>query len=88
MLINVTIRECKRDGRSWSSNHRADDENEAIEKAIKKVWGRAARFERDHGLSGNRHPSEGRLYGQVFRKIKNDVAWSSMTGRISIDTTR
>jgi hypothetical protein len=85
-MTTITITECKRDGQTWTSTHRTDDVWEATDRAVKRVFGKAASFARDNGISVGRSPADGRQYGQVTAPIRNNPgAHNCLTGRVSID---
>jgi hypothetical protein len=77
-MIKVIIRECKTDGNVWESIHRTDNQDLAIQRAVKKRWGAKATYREDSGLKG---------YGQIWRVLKPcGSTWeaSAITYRVSV----
>lgn len=81
-MLTVTIRETGASGRSWSSAHRTDDPTVALDRAIRKVWGRGASWFPDHGLCHGPLGSSTH-YGQIMRWVAVSQ-YSSITGRVSV----
>ncbi|GLR55205.1 hypothetical protein GCM10007923_64270 [Shinella yambaruensis] len=77
-MKTVTIRQCYGDHTEWTSTHRTDDDQVAIERAIKRRFGVRAAFYEDNGLS-----TESKKYGQIGHPTKWGNA-SMDTGRVSI----
>lgn len=70
----------------FGSRHRAEDAWEAVDKAVKKRWGKNASFWRDNGISVGKNPTDGRQYGQITEPIKgNPGSHNCITGRVAID---
>ena len=68
------------------SRHRGEDAWEAVDKAVKKRWGKNASFFRDNSISIGQSPLGGRQYGQVTKPIKgNPGAHNCITGRVTIE---
>lgn len=84
-MTTITISECKTNGRTWTSTHRTADVWQAVERAVKKAFGKAAHFHRDSGISVGRTPADGTQYGQVAEPIRgNPGAHNCITGRVSV----
>lgn len=82
-MITITITECKSGGQTWTSSHRAEDTWQAVERAVRKVWGRRAAFVRDNGLSVGRTPADGTQYGQIGVDARGG-GQDLITGRVKI----
>lgn len=81
-MLTITIRECKLNGKVWGpTNHKTDDINTAIRRAIDKHFGKLHGFYIDHGLTVNPDSTQ---YGQIGHSIGNNSS-SMDTGRIRID---
>jgi len=79
-MKTVTISECKSNGKIWESRHKTENDELAIEKAIKKQFGENAGFHRDTGLA------DIGMYGQIAVPIGKQPGQSStITGRVRID---
>lgn len=65
-ILTVTLRTCDKEGTTTTSRHRAtgiDPLWNALERAVKKQWGRGASF---HEAGSSRGTLlQGRIYGQV-----------------------
>ena len=81
-MLTVTITRLYGDRDESSSNHRTDDPREAIDRAVAKTFGRAARFfpESEIGTPTTQ-------YGQVGRYIELHCATMD-TGRLVIRVQR
>lgn len=79
-MITVTIRECRSGGLEWTSRHRTDNEEAAIDRAIARYWGRSASLSGDHGLR-----DIGR-YGQIVTPARTG-GYNCMTGRVRIEVS-
>lgn len=77
--MNITITECKSDGRVWEYTARTKNRDEAVTRAIHRYWGKAAWFWQDHGMPYG--------YGQIMSRVSQEHGGGSTseTGRIRID---
>lgn len=80
-MKTVSISECKTNGRSWTHTARTNDEKVAIERAVKKHFGRNAWFWRDNGLVNLG------MYGQIAVPVKGDNGSTCVTGRVNISVS-
>lgn len=84
-MTTITITECKTNGRTWTSTHRTDDAIVAMERAVRRVWGKSASLFCDNGISVGRTPAEGTQYGQIVTPARgNPGASNCITGRVSV----
>lgn len=82
-MITITIRECKTNGRTWTSAHRTTDVDLAVRRAISKHWSAKHGFYGDHGLNQGLDRNTTR-YGQIGHPVS--TGGSTMdTGRVRID---
>lgn len=81
--IGVLINSISNDDHEWYSVHRiarSIDENlVALDRAIKKHFGKTAFFQINHELTTNAC-----LYGQVFKPLKNDCVSTSVTSVVTV----
>ncbi len=79
-MYQITIKQCKIDGRSWTGKHRGENASDAIGASLKKHFGSGASLEIDRGLTNN---SDTTRYGQVMRPSGN--GYSDVAGRVRVD---
>lgn len=78
--MNVTISECQDDRKEWMYSPRTTDQTEAVNRAVKKYFGKNASFHADLGLV------DSGIYGQIIEPMRNDKnAYKCITGRVRID---
>lgn len=83
-MFTVTITD-QSNNQKHQSRHRGADSWQAVDKAVKKRWGKRAWFHRDNGISVGAFPTEGTQYGQVCEPIKsNPGVHNCITGRVSV----
>lgn len=74
-MMTIKIRECKTDGRVWTSRHRTEDKGTALDRALRKHFGAAAGWWPDSGLGPD--------YGQVV--VPAGVSsYNCITGRCRV----
>lgn len=86
-MMTVTIFTLGRDRQTWTSNHRTDDHDEALQRAVQRRWGKRAFFSAEHGLSAS-HLSRGSQYGQIFTPVSVGNGSTSLTGRLNVSVER
>lgn len=79
-MKTITISECRSNGYSWTSTHRTDDTDEAVQRAIRKHFGSKHRLYRSNELS-----RQGTVYGQIGYYVPKVEAATMVTGRVRID---
>ena len=80
-MITITITRT-RSGDTFQSNHRTDDEDIAIERAVTRRFGKSAFFHDDRSGGATRR------FGQVMAEIKSSGAvWAArdVSGRVMVD---
>lgn len=78
-MKTVTIQYCYGEHKTIVSHHRTDDDDAAIESAIRKHYGKRAQFFRDNGIC-----TTSTQYGQIGHYVDRIGAASMDTGRVSI----
>jgi len=82
--FEVTLTECKTDGKTWSTRVLSETKDEAIEKAVPKLFGRSHSFHREH----DECYSPVAIYGQVVKPAhKNLEAYNCVTPRVRVDVS-
>jgi len=79
IMKKVTIKFCYGDYKTLVSNHKTDDDDTAIERAISKHFGVNAGFFIDNGISTNQNQ-----YGQIGHHVKSENFSTMDTGRLLI----
>lgn len=85
-MFTITIRDTQT-GLIFESRHRGEDAWEAVDKSVKKRWGKKSSFWRDSGTSVGESPLGGRQYGQVTEPSEAPDSHNCVTGRISIEAS-
>ena len=75
----VTITDCSASSNQWVHNSRTNDQTDAIDRAVKKSFGKNARFFADSGLANLG------IYGQIVKKTSGATAYNCITGRMKIN---
>lgn len=83
-LYTVTITEVGANGAVHTTRVRVQGTEEALARALQKLWGKGAIWQPDSGLQG---------YGQVFKSMavlgyKGDHSYTSRTNRARLDIER
>jgi len=77
-MMTVTIFTLGRDRQTWTSNHRTDDHDEALQRAVQRRWGKRAFFSAEHGLMAGPEARE-------LAELVSDCAaarWSELRGEV------
>lgn len=77
--MQVTITLCYGEHTTFSSSHKTDDNEIALQRAIEKHFGKGKGFYMDNGIS-----TRDSWYGQIGHKLKGQNCASMDTGRVSV----
>lgn len=76
-MLTVTFTPCNGSDQKWTSQHRTDDRDEAMQRALQKHWGKSAEFFHDAGLVNTG------TFGQVV-KYTGKGSYTSVTSRLRV----
>jgi len=75
----ITITECDASGKQWVHNSRTNDSTNAIDRAVKKNFGKNARFFADIALANSG------IYGEIIKSTSNANEYKCIASRVKIN---
>ena len=79
-MTSIEIKECYGEHVATTSIHRAEEVDQAIERAVAKRYGKKAVFVENMSLRANQNVR----FGQVYRRIPKTISMTNITWQLCI----